>query len=68
MTSKEIETYNRIKNSRFYPRDISRQEHMRYVRNDDSIRADFGELPIIVNYFFHEEIVPSAQRNSNVKK
>ena len=47
---------------------FAKEEHMRYVRNDDSIRADFGELPIIVNYFFHEEIVPSAQRNSNVKK
>lgn len=47
---------------------FAKEEHMRYVRNDDSIRADFGELPIIVNYFFHEEIVPSAQRNSDVKK
>lgn len=47
---------------------FAKEEHMRYVRNDDSIRADFGELPIIVNYFFHEEIVPSAQRNRNVKK
>ena len=34
-----------------------------YVRDDDSKRSPFGELPIIVNYFFHEEIVPSAKKS-----
>ncbi len=38
------------------------KENMRYVRNDDTPRAAFGELPVLVNYFFHEEIVPSAQK------
>lgn len=37
-----------------------------YVRDDDSVRAAFGELPIITNYFFHDEIKPSAKkRNGN---
>lgn len=33
-----------------------------YVRNDDSVRAPFGEPPVLVNYFFHDEIKPSASR------
>lgn len=33
-----------------------------YVRDDDSKRSPFGELPIVVNYFFHEEIIPSAKK------
>lgn len=33
-----------------------------YVRDDDSRRSDFGELPVIVNYFYHEEIVRSAKK------
>jgi len=37
-----------------------------YVRDDDSKRSPFGELPIVVNYFFHEEIVPSAEKKHSV--
>lgn len=33
-----------------------------YVRNDDSQRAKHGEPPVVVNYFFHEEIIPSARK------
>ena len=33
-----------------------------YIRNDDSKRGAFGEKPVLVNYFFHEEITPSARR------
>ena len=29
---------------------------LRYVRNDDSMKNSFDAPPIIVNYFFHEEI------------
>lgn len=36
-----------------------------YVRDDDSNRSDFGELPIVVNYFFHEELVASKKKNKN---
>ncbi|MCR5454278.1 MAG: hypothetical protein K6F33_04765 [Bacteroidales bacterium] len=28
-----------------------------YVSNDYTIRAKHGESPVVVNYFFHEEIV-----------
>ena len=27
-----------------------------YVRNDDSMKRDFNAPPVIVNYFFHEQI------------
>ena len=39
-------------------------EGLPYVRNDDSRRSPHGEPPIVVNYFFHEEIIPSAQKQS----
>ena len=32
-------------------------EGLPYVRNDDSVRSRHGEPPVVVNYFFHEEIV-----------
>ena len=32
-------------------------EGLPYVRNDDSVRSKHGEPPVVVNYFFHEEIV-----------
>ena len=37
-------------------------ERLPYVRNDDSQRARHGEPPVVVNYFFHEEIIPSARK------
>ena len=38
------------------------EEGLPYVRNDDSRRAKHGEPPVVVNYFFHEEIIPSARK------
>ncbi len=35
-----------------------------YVRDDDSKRSPFGELPIIANYFYHEEVKKSAKRKT----
>lgn len=37
-------------------------EGLPYVRDDDSIKRPFEDPPIVVNYFFHEEIVPSAKK------
>lgn len=52
------------KNNREYWQDLdskiksfAKERGFRYVRNDDSQRTAFGEKPVIVNYFFHEEIV-----------
>lgn len=43
-------------------RHFTANEGLLYVRNDDSITRPFDEPPIVVNYFFHEEIIPSAKR------
>lgn len=40
------------------------EEGLLYVRDDDSIRRPFEEPPIVVNYFFHEEIIPSAKKKN----
>ena len=35
-----------------------------YDRDDDSKRSAFGELPIIANYFYHEEVKKSAKKEA----
>ena len=37
-------------------------EGLPYVRNDDSMHSRHGEPPVVVNYFYHEEIIPSARK------
>jgi hypothetical protein len=34
---------------------------MPYLRDDDTKRAPFGKPPVVVNYFFHEEVKKSAK-------
>lgn len=34
---------------------------LEYLRDDDSRRAEFGEPPIVVNYFYHSEVKKSAK-------
>lgn len=43
-------------------------EGMLYVRDDDSISRPFEALPLVVNYFFHEEIIPSAKKKRPLSK
>lgn len=43
-------------------REFCREEGLLYVRDDDSIKRPFDAPPIVVNYFFHEEIIPSAKK------
>ncbi|MBQ2331906.1 MAG: hypothetical protein II383_05825, partial [Bacteroidales bacterium] len=43
-------------------RSFCAEEGLPYVRNDDSQRAKRGDPPVVVNYFFHEEIIPSARK------
>ena len=35
---------------------------LEYVRNDDSVKNSFNAPPVIVNYFYHEEIKKSARK------
>lgn len=37
-------------------RDFTAKHNLPYVRNDDSITLDFDAPPVVVNYFFHEDI------------
>ncbi|SFG35121.1 radical SAM mobile pair protein B [Lachnospiraceae bacterium C7] len=37
--------------------------NMKYVRDDDTQMSEFGQLPIMVNYFYHEEVKKSAKKN-----
>lgn len=32
-------------------------EGLRYLRNDDSFKVDSKDKPVVINYFYHEEIV-----------
>lgn len=37
-------------------KDFCEKQNLEYVRNDDSLKRNINELPIVVNYFYHEEI------------
>ena len=43
-------------------REYTAREGMVYVRDDDSKRSAFGELPVVANYFYHEEVKKSAKK------
>ncbi len=38
-----------------------KKENLLYLRNNDNIQRPFHEPPIVVNYFYHEEIKKSAK-------
>lgn len=48
-------------------KEFTAQYHLPYLRDDDSKRSDFGEPPVVVNYFFHEEVKKSAKQKSGSK-
>ena len=43
-------------------RQFTKEEGLLYVLDDDSIKRPFEDPPIVVNYFFHEEMLPSAKK------
>lgn len=57
------------KKSRDYWRELDQEiraycetQGMSYLRDDDQHRAAFGDPPVVVNYFFHEEVKKSAKK------
>ena len=40
------------------------QEGMPYLRDDDQHRSPFGMPPVVVNYFYHEEVKKSAKKQA----
>ena len=43
-------------------REYTAREGMPYLRDSDQHRSDFGEPPVVVDYFFHEEVKKSAKK------
>ena len=43
-------------------REYAQAAGLSYIRNDDSMRRPFEAPPVIVNFFYHEEIKKSARR------
>ena len=44
-------------------REYTAQEKMTYLRDTDQYRSEFGQPPVVVNYFYHEEVRKSAKKN-----
>lgn len=42
--------------------DFTEKEGLPYLRNDDTMRRPFEAPPVVVNYFFHEEVRKSAKK------
>ena len=45
-------------------RAYTERENMPYLRDNDQHRSDFGEPPVVVNYFYHEEVKKSAKQST----
>ena len=43
-------------------REYTQHNHMPYLRDNDQHRSEFGEPPVVVNYFYHEEVKKSAKK------
>lgn len=39
---------------------------MPYLRDNDQHRSEFGDPPVVVNYFYHEEVKKSAKRKQDL--
>jgi radical SAM mobile pair protein B len=46
-------------------RQLAKEKGLLYLRDDDSVIRPFNEPPIIVNYFYHEEIKQSAKKKKS---
>ena len=45
-------------------REYTARQGMTYVRDDDTKRSDFGQPPVVANYFYHEQVKKSAKAKS----
>ena len=46
-------------------REYTARESMPYMRDDDQHRSEFGDPPVVVNYFYHEEVKKSAKKKQD---
>ena len=42
-------------------KEYTTKNNMPYLRDNDQHRSDFGKPPVVVNYFYHEEVKKSAK-------
>ena len=47
-------------------REYTAQMKMPYLRDNDQHRSEFGDPPVVVNYFYHEEVKKSAKRKQDL--
>lgn len=47
-------------------KDFCQEEGLEYIRDDDSMRRPFDAPPIVVNYFFHEEVKRNATKENSI--
>ena len=47
-------------------KDFCKEEALDYIRDDDSMTRPFDSAPIIVNYFFHEEVKRNATKENTI--
>ncbi len=65
--SNHLEPWGKFVDVKYWPeikqmKKYAGQAGLSYVRDDDSMRRPFDAPPTVVNYFFHEQIIPSAKR------
>ncbi|NBH15553.1 radical SAM mobile pair protein B [Lachnospiraceae bacterium] len=48
-------------------KDFAAETGLDYITNNDSINRDFNAPPLIVNYFYHEQIKKSARKYKNLE-
>ena len=49
-------------------KEFCKEENLSYVRDDDSMQRPLNEPPIVVNYFYHEEITKSAKKKKEIEE
>lgn len=47
-------------------RDYAKRNGLEYLRDDDSMKNPFDAPPVIVNFFYHEEVKKSAKRDRQI--
>lgn len=48
-------------------REFCRSENLEYIRDDDSMQRPFDAKPIVVNYFFHEEVKRNSTKENSIE-
>lgn len=47
-------------------KEFCKTEKLDYVRNDDSMQRPFTAPPVVVNYFFHDEVKKKSTKTNSI--